>query len=175
MRIIFCLVYLWVSLDCAFCMERDDSIKTKFVLHSGIQLSSTKWNVPLIAEIFRGNNLYYAGAKIPVSASNLYAYFPVGAIGGYGYRLIQNEKWKTTILLDVQWLGSKTQNQMKPTHYFDFTLNYQLTYSRWKKIHLNSLFGYGAFVKYFFRRDIEKWENSVGISGLIRVGAKYNL
>jgi len=171
----FLLLYLLISLKGALCMEQDDSVKTKFSFHSGIQLGSAKLSVPLIAEIFRRNNLYYLGAKIPVSANNLYGYFPIGAIGGYGYQLIQNEKWKAAILLDAQWLGSKTQNQIKPTHYFDFTLNYQLTYSKWKRIHLSSSFGYGAFVKYFFRSDTGTWGKSAGVSGLIRVGAKYNL
>lgn len=175
MRIIFCILYLFVSLNHALCLEPNDSVKTKFSLYSGIQLGAAKWNVPLIAEIFRGNDLYYLGAKIPVSTNNLYGYFPVGAIGGYGYRLIQNEKWKAAVLLDAQWLGLKTQNQIKPTHYFDFTLNYQLTYSKWKRIHLSSSFGYGAFVKYFYRSDSNEWENSVGVSGMIRFGAKYNL
>ena len=175
MRITFILLCLLISLRSGLCIAQEDSVKTKLSLHSGIQLGSAKWSVPLIAEIVCGNNLCYLGLKIPVSINNLYGYFPIGAVGGYGCRLIQNEKWKADALLDVQWLGSKTQNQIKPTHYFDFTLNYQLTYAKWKRIHLSSSFGYGAFVKYFYRGDKNEWENNVGVSGLIRFGATYNL
>lgn len=174
MRTILCMLCILFSMDDVISKERDDSLKTKFGFLSGIQLSSTKWSIPVMAEIQLENNLCYLGAKIPISTNNLYGYFPLGVIGGYGYRLIQNEKWKAIVLLDVQWLGSKTQNQIKSVHFFDFTMNYRLTYKKWNKVQLNSSFGYGAFVKYFFRSDAEAWGKSVGVSGLICVSAGYS-
>jgi len=101
-----------------------------------------------------------------ISANNIYTSFPVGVMAGYGYKLFENKNWSMAPLLDIQWLDSKTQHQSKPTHYFDFSLNYQLSFIRWKKIQLNSSFGYGCFIKRFYNTYFTNWEKSYGISGL---------
>jgi hypothetical protein len=147
----------------------------QFGLFAGIQLSSTKLNTCIIAKTYYNKNIFYLGAKTPVSTNDIYGNFPVGLIGGYGYKLIENKKWEMATLLDFQWLGSKTQNQSKPTHYFDFTLNYQLSYINWKKVHLNSSFGYGYFYKYYYNNYSKIWKNSMGMSGVISIGIEYVL
>ena len=154
-----------------FIAARDEKIQYGFF--GGIQLSSTKFNACLIVKSYFKKNIFYLGAKNPVSSNNIYGYFPVGFIGGYGYKLLVNENWEMATLLDIQWLCSKTQNQIKPTHYFDFTLNYQLSYIKWKKIQLNSSFGYGFFYKYYYTKFFNGWKNTHGISGLISLGIDY--
>jgi hypothetical protein len=173
-RTLYVLVLL-ISGGMAFCQEQDNEKHTQLSLFPDIQLSSTGWNGCLIAKVECSKNIFYAGVKTPVMGNNLYGYFPVGLIAGYGYKLIQNGKWEMAPLLDAQWLSSKTQNLIKPTHYFDFTLNYQVTYKMTRKIHLASSFGYGLFLKEFYRRDLDAWQNSEGIGGLISLGIVYVL
>jgi len=144
-------------------------------LFAGMQLSSTKLNACLIAQTYYKKNIIYLGAKTPLSASNIYTSFPVGVVAGYGYQLFENNNWRMAPLLDIQWLSSKTQNQSKPIHYFDFSINYQLTYIRWKKIQINSSFGYGCFIRRFYNTYFYKWEKSVGINGLVSIGIEYIL
>jgi hypothetical protein len=167
-----CFLVLFASCSSIFCQEQSNE-KKQFILFAGMQLSSTKLNACIIAKAYSNKNIFYLGAKTPISAYNIYGYFPAGIISGYGYKLLENEKWKMETVLDLQWLGSKTQNQSKPTHYFDSTINYQLTYIKWKKIQLTNSLGYGCFYKFFYNNYSKKWDKRMGISGLISFGIEY--
>ena len=167
-----CILFLLFSCHICLCQEQNTK-KLQFGVFAGMQLSSTKWNACIIAKTYYNKNIFYVGAKTPISANNIYTSFPVGVMAGYGYKLFENKNWSMAPLLDIQWLDSKTQHQSKPTHYFDFSLNYQLSFIRWKKIQLNSSFGYGCFIKRFYNTYFTNWEKSYGISGLISLGIEY--
>jgi hypothetical protein len=171
---ISCILLLFFMFHDSFCQKTDEQ-KTHIGLYPVMQLSSTRMNACLIAKIYRDRNCYYLGAKTPISTNNIYGYFPVGIIAGYGYQMFENNKWKMATLFDGQWLSSKTQYMLKPTRYIDLTVNYQLTYKICKKLQINSSFGYGAFLKYFYQRYSTKARESTGVSGQIAIGAEYVL
>lgn len=140
---------------------------------SFLQLSSTKTGFVLTLNYHRKKNNFYLGPKIQISNSNIYYKNFIGIVAGDAFNLISHNKLNFYITPDIQWLNLKTRNQDKPTHYFDFTLNYQLNYSISKRISVNSSFGYGIFLKHFYIKSIEEWDDSIGLSGLIRVGVSY--
>ena len=172
-----CLIFLLIISHISFCQDQGQVLTkpNQFSLFSVMQLSSTKWNACLFAQVNHNSHIFYVGIKTPVSADYLYGYSPLGLISGYGYSLIKNGKWEMATVLDAQWLSSKSQNQIMPTHYFDFTLNYQLIYRLGKKVRLNSSLGYGTFLKYFYRRDTGNWGYTDGVEGLVSVGIGYVL
>jgi hypothetical protein len=53
------------------------------------------------------------------------------------------------------------------------TLNYSLHFIKPKNISLYSSFGYGVFLKRFYRNDLQKFESTSNLSGLIRIGITY--
>src|SRR5258705_120399 len=169
-----CLMFLLFSCHFSFCQEPDNK-KIQFGIFGGIQLSSTRWSACLIAKAHYKKNIFHLGVKTPAATDDIYGAFPVGITAGYGYKLLENDKWRMAPVADIQWIESKTRNQNWATHYFDFTINYQLTYIKWKKIQINSSFGYGSYYRFFYNNYFHQWEKESGISGLISLGVEYVL
>ena len=171
------LFLIFFALCCNVIVAQDinDSLKNNIGASLGMQLSTTKFAAIVTIDYYQNKNLFYVGPKIPISNNSIYGYFPVGIAFGYGRQLIGNKSLKVYFIPDIQWLGSKTQNQGKATHYIDMTLNYQLSYSKIKNFRFSSSFGYGIFIKYYYRNDLQEWGNSTGISGLVRFSVSYLL
>ncbi len=168
----FCFLLLIFASYFSFSQEQNTK-KVQFGLFGGMQFSSTKLNTCVIAKTYYKKHLFYVGAKTPISVNNIFGNFPVGLIGGYGYTLLETKRWRMAPVLDIQWLESKTQNQGNATHYFDFTLNYQLTCIIWKGLQINSSCGYGCFYKRFYNNFFHSWSKSTGICGQISLGIEY--
>jgi hypothetical protein len=142
----------------------------KFGVSAFSQLSSTRYAAGITLEYLKRKNLFYIGAKIPLPVNDIYG---TGIALGYGRELLGNETFKMYLIPDFQWLSSKTRNQEKRTHYYDLTLNYSLHFVKLKNISLYSSFGYGVFLKRFYRNDLQKFETNSDLSGLIRIGITY--
>ena len=172
------LFLIFFALCCNVIVAQDinDSLKNNIGASLGMQLSTTKFAAIVTIDYYRSKNLFYIGPKIPIGDISIYGYFPIGIAFGYGRQLIGNKSLKVYFIPDIQWLlGSKTQNQSKATHNIDMTLNYQLSYSKIKKIRLSSSFGYGMFIKYYYQNDLQEWGNNKGFSGLVRFSVSYLL
>lgn len=167
---IFLLYLLIINYRFVFSQNEERKINTHVGIFTFAQLSSTKYATGITVEYGRGKNLFYIGAKIPIPLNDLNV---IGANLGYGRQLIGNKILKVNFIPDIQWINSKTQNQTKPTQYFDFTFNYELSYVKIKNLAFGSSFGYGFFLKRYYRNDLKEMQSSSGLSGLIRLRITY--
>lgn len=142
----------------------------RFGMSAYSQLSSTKYAAGITLDYLKGKNLFYAGVKIPLPVNDIYG---TGIAAGYGRQVLGSEAFKMYVMPDLQWQSSKTRNQDKPAHYYDLTLNYNLHFVKPKNISLYSSFGFGVFMKRFYRNDLLKFETTSNLSGLIRIGVTY--
>jgi len=161
---------LMFSCHALFSQVNSGKINSQFGVSVFGQLSSTKYAAGITLDYCKGKNLFYIGTKIPLPVNDIYG---TGIALGYGRELLGNETFKMYVMPDFQWLSSKTQNQIKPAHYFDLTLNYGLHFVKLENISFHSSFGYGVFLKRFYRNDLQEFQTSSNLSGLIRIGVTY--